>query len=100
MVKVNYTIKNEEGLHARPASDLCKEAANFKSSISLLKDGEEYDVATPVQEWLYKEDLTIIGEGEGTNELGEYVVGDGKDGKKVYYLNEKGKYRPKQPGEV
>lgn len=64
------------------------------------KDGEEYDVATPVQEWLYKEDLTIIGEGEGTNELGEYVVGDGKDGKKVYYLNEKGKYRPKQPGEV
>ena len=43
MVKVNYTIKNEEGLHARPASDLCKEAANFKSSISLLKDGEEYD---------------------------------------------------------
>ncbi len=43
MVKVRYTIKNEEGLHARPASDLCKEAANFKSSISLLKDGEEYD---------------------------------------------------------
>ena len=43
MLKVNYTIKNEEGLHARPASDLCKEAANFKSSISLLKDGEEYD---------------------------------------------------------
>ena len=43
MVKVSYTIKNEEGLHARPASDLCKEAANFKSSISLLKDGEEYD---------------------------------------------------------
>lgn len=63
------------------------------------KDGEEYDVATPVQEWLYKKDLTIIGEGEGTNELGEYVVGDGKDGKKVYYLNEKSKYRPKKPGE-
>lgn len=41
--------------------------------------------------------LTIIGEGEGTNELGEYDVGGGE---KVYYLNEKGKYRPKQPGEV
>lgn len=61
------------------------------------KNGEEYDVATPVQEWLCKEDLTIIGEGEGTNELGEYAVGGGK---KVYYLNEKGKYRPKQPGEA
>ena len=61
------------------------------------KNGEEYDVATPVKEWLYQEGLTIIGEGEGTNELGEYIA-DG--GNKVYYLNEKGKYRPKKPGEV
>ena len=60
------------------------------------KNGEEYDVATPVPEWLFKEDLTVIGDGEGTNELGEYIV-DG--GNIVYYLNEKGKYRPKQPGE-
>ena len=59
------------------------------------KDGEEY-VATSVGEWFYEKDLTIIGEGEGTNELGEHIV-DG--GNKVYYLNEKGKYRPKQPGE-
>lgn len=59
------------------------------------KDGEEY-VATSVGEWFYEKDLTIIGEGEGTNELGEHTV-DG--GNKVYYLNEKGKYRPKQPGE-
>ena len=56
------------------------------------KDGEEY-VATSVGEWFYEKDLTIIGEGEGTNELGEHIV-DG--GNKVYYLNEKGKYRPKQ----
>ena len=60
------------------------------------KNGEEYDVATIVSERLYEENLTVIGEGEGTNELGEYIV-DG--GNKVYYLNEKGKYRPKQPGE-
>lgn len=59
------------------------------------KDGEEY-VATSVGEWFYEKDLTIIGEGEGTNELGEYIV-DG--GNIVYYLNEKGKYRPKRPGE-
>lgn len=59
------------------------------------KDGEEY-VATSVGEQFYEKDLTIIGEGEGTNELGEHTV-DG--GNKVYYLNEKGKYRPKQPGE-
>lgn len=60
------------------------------------KNGEEYDVATPVSELFYEKDLTIIGEGEGTNELGEHTV-DG--GNKVYYLNEKDKYRPKQPGE-
>ena len=42
------------------------------------------------------EELTIIGEGEGTNELCEYIS---VSGKKVYYLNEKDKYRPKQPGE-
>lgn len=61
------------------------------------KSGEEYVVATPVSVWVYAENLTIIGEGEGTSELGEYSVGGGN---KVYYLNEKGKYRPKQPGEA
>lgn len=59
------------------------------------KDGEEY-VATFVGEEFSAEKLTLIGE-EGTNELGEYIV-DG--GIKVYYLNEKGKYCPKQKGEV
>lgn len=43
MVKVSYTIKNEEGLHARPASDFCKTANKFKSNISVLKDGDEYE---------------------------------------------------------
>ena len=28
MVSVKYTIKNEEGLHARPAADFCKTAAH------------------------------------------------------------------------
>ena len=54
-------------------------------------------MTTPVPEWLFKEGLTIIGEGEGTNELGEYTL---EGGNKVYYLNEKGKYRPKRPGEA
>lgn len=58
------------------------------------KDGEEY-VPTFVCERFSAEKLTLIGE-EGTNELGEHIV-DG--GNKVYYLNEKDKYRPKQPGE-
>ena len=59
------------------------------------KSGEEYAVKGWIVESFDNTRLTIIGEGEGTNELGEYVVGK----KKVYYLNEKGKYRPKQTGE-
>ena len=43
MVQVSYKIKNEEGLHARPASDFCKTAGRFKSDIAVIKDGEEYE---------------------------------------------------------
>ena len=43
MVRVKYTIKNEEGLHARPASDFCKTASRFKSKIRVIKDDEEYE---------------------------------------------------------
>lgn len=43
MIKKSYTIKNEEGLHARPASDFCKTANKFTSKISVIKDGTEYD---------------------------------------------------------
>lgn len=61
------------------------------------KDGEEYAVQMWIMDDFDNTRLTIIGEGEVTNELGEYAVGGGKN---VYYLNEKGKYRPKQTGEV
>lgn len=43
MVTIRYQIKNEEGLHARPASDFCKTAGKFKSKISIVKDGSEYE---------------------------------------------------------
>ncbi len=43
MVQVSYKIKNEEGLHARPATDFCKTAGRFKSSITVMKDGEEFE---------------------------------------------------------
>ena len=43
MTRVSYTIKNEEGLHARPASDFCKAAGQFNSKITVIKDGKEYE---------------------------------------------------------
>lgn len=43
MVRVSYTIKNDEGLHARPATDFCSTAAKYKSKIRIIKDGEEFE---------------------------------------------------------
>jgi len=43
MKKVKYIVTSEEGLHARPAADFCKIANNFKSDISIIKDGETYE---------------------------------------------------------
>lgn len=35
-----YTIKDEVGIHARPAGMLAKEAKNYKSEITIEKDGK------------------------------------------------------------
>lgn len=41
MLKFNYTIKDEVGIHARPAGLLVKEAKNFKSQILIKKEAFE-----------------------------------------------------------
>lgn len=40
MKEFNYTIKDELGIHARPAGLLVKEAAKFQSTIK-IKNGEK-----------------------------------------------------------
>ncbi|MCK4798224.1 MAG: HPr family phosphocarrier protein [Spirochaetes bacterium] len=35
------TIKNERGIHARPSSDIAKEALKYKSDIKIVYDGKE-----------------------------------------------------------
>lgn len=40
MKQFNYTIKDELGIHARPAGLLVREAAKFESSIK-IKNGEK-----------------------------------------------------------
>ena len=40
MVKDKITLKNETGLHARPASELAKLAASFQSTIKLNVNGK------------------------------------------------------------
>ena len=44
MKKFEYTIKDELGIHARPAGMLAKEAKNYKSTIKITKEGKSAEV--------------------------------------------------------
>ncbi|MGI6005456.1 MAG: HPr family phosphocarrier protein [Christensenellales bacterium] len=41
MQSVTFTIQNEEGLHARPATDFCETAMAHESSIRVRRKDEE-----------------------------------------------------------
>lgn len=43
MYKIDVSINNESGLHARPASMFIKEASKYKSELKVLKGGKEYN---------------------------------------------------------
>lgn len=43
MKTFDYVIKDEMGIHARPAGLLVKEVKNFKSKVLLRKDDKETD---------------------------------------------------------
>ena len=43
MRKFKYTIKEEQGIHARPASFLIQEARTYESRITLRVKGKEVD---------------------------------------------------------
>lgn len=43
MVERNVTVENSLGIHARPASMLVQTAKNFRSSITLERDGMSAD---------------------------------------------------------
>lgn len=45
MKKFNYVIKDSVGIHARPASELVKEAKKYSSTITITK-GDKSAVAT------------------------------------------------------
>lgn len=45
MQKFEYTIKDEVGLHARPAGLLVKEAKKYQSKVTIKKDGKAADAA-------------------------------------------------------
>ena len=45
MKSFSYTVKDELGIHARPAGLLVKEVKNFQSKVTLEKDGKSVDAS-------------------------------------------------------
>ena len=78
MVRIKYTIKNEEGLHARPATDFCKTAASFKSNIRVIKDGEEFEAKSILMVLcigaVQGDEIEITAEGEDEQEAIDALV--------------------------
>ena len=68
MKKANVIIKNETGLHARPATELAKLAMKYRCSITLIVNGKMIDAKSPLMIMSAgiksKTDLEIICDGE------------------------------------
>lgn len=74
MKSFNYTVKDELGIHARPAGMLVKEVKNFESKVTLEKDGRVIDASRlmAVMSMGIKKDQTVTVTVEGADEEAEY----------------------------
>ena len=77
MKKVTDTLNTEEGIHARPASLLVKEASKYGCEIVILKDGNSYN-AKSIMNILSMgaskgDELIITAEGENEEEAVEAI---------------------------
>ena len=74
MKSFSYTVKDELGIHARPAGMLVKEVKNFKSKVTLEKDGKVIDATRlmAVMGMGVKKDQTVTITVEGADEDAAY----------------------------
>lgn len=70
MKSFSYTVKDELGLHARPAGMLVKEVKNFQSKVTLERDGKSVDASRlmAVMGMGVKKDQTVTVTVEGSDE--------------------------------
>lgn len=70
MKELSYVITDPEGIHARPAGALVKEAAAFTSKITIGKDGKEVDAKRifGIMGLAAKQGQTIVLKTEGDDE--------------------------------
>lgn len=71
MTRFAYTITDPDGLHARPAGLLVKQASKYKSKLTITKDGETVglDRLFAVMALAVKQNDTVIITAEGEDEL-------------------------------
>lgn len=74
MKEFSYTVKDELGIHARPAGMLVKEVKNFQSKVTLEKDGKSVDASRlmAVMSMGVKKDMTVKVTVEGEDEDAAY----------------------------
>ena len=74
MKSFSYTVKDELGIHARPAGMLVKEVKNFKSKVTLEKDGKVIYATRlmAVMSMGVKKDQTVTITVEGADEDAAY----------------------------
>ena len=65
MKEFKYVIKDEQGIHARPAGMFVKEAAAFSSKVTISKDGKEVDAKRILG---VKKDQEIVLRADGDDE--------------------------------
>lgn len=70
MKSFSYTVKDELGIHERPAGMLVKEVKNFQSKVTLEKDGKSVDASRlmAVMGMGVKKDQTVTVTVEGDDE--------------------------------
>ena len=70
MKSFSYKVKDELGIHARPAGMLVKEVKNFQSKVTLEKDGKTVDASRlmAVMGMGVKKDQTVTVTVEGNDE--------------------------------
>ena len=70
MREFRYVIKDEQGIHARPAGLFVKEAASCESKITISKDGKEVDAKRilGVMGLGVKKDQEIVLKAEGSDD--------------------------------
>ncbi len=70
MREFRYVIKDEQGIHARPAGLFVKEAASCESKITISKDGKEVDAKgiLGVMGLGVKKEQEIVLKAEGSDE--------------------------------